>query len=103
MKKEDIMVIRKNKTMIENVLRTWLFGVMNRTWQLDGGQVPIKCDDKEKVRIRNHVMRCYWNNYSLMFDELVVLRFEEWKQIILDLHNEIGHFDEGRNKMLFLA
>jgi hypothetical protein len=33
MKKEDIMVIRKNKTMIENVLRTWLFGVMNRTWQ----------------------------------------------------------------------
>jgi hypothetical protein len=32
MKKEDIMVIRKNETMIDNVLRTWLFGVMNRTW-----------------------------------------------------------------------
>lgn len=25
------MVIMKNETMIENVLRTWLFGVMNRT------------------------------------------------------------------------
>jgi len=30
-KKEDIMVILKNETMIENVLRTCLFGVMNRT------------------------------------------------------------------------
>jgi hypothetical protein len=37
-------------------------------------------------------MHYYWSNDSLMFNRLVVLRFEEWKQIILDLHNEIGHF-----------
>ncbi len=69
----------------------------------DGSQVPIKCDAKEKVRIRKHIMHYYWSNDSLMFNGLVVFRFEEWKQIILDLHNKIGHFDEGRNKMLFLA
>jgi hypothetical protein len=34
-------------------------------------------------------MHYYWNNDSLMFNGLVVLRFKEWKQIILDLHDKL--------------
>jgi uncharacterized membrane protein YukC len=30
------------------------------------------------------------------YSNLVVLRPNEWWQIIMDLHNEIGHFGEGR-------
>jgi hypothetical protein len=31
-----------------------------------------------------------------MFNDLVVPKLEDCKQIIFDLHSEIGHFGEGR-------
>jgi hypothetical protein len=31
-----------------------------------------------------------------MFKGLVVPKLEKWKQIIMDIHNEIGHFGEGK-------
>jgi hypothetical protein len=31
-----------------------------------------------------------------MFKDLVVPKLDEHQQIVMDLHNEIGHFGEGR-------
>ncbi len=36
------------------------------------------------------------NNDNLMFKGLVVPRPNEFRQLILDLQNEIGHFSEGK-------
>jgi hypothetical protein len=63
---------------------------------LNGNQIPIDCDEREKSRIAKRILYYYLSNGSLMFKGLVIPKLEEWRQIIMDIHNEIGHFGEGR-------
>jgi hypothetical protein len=41
-------------------------------------------------------MRYYWNHDNLVFKGLIVPKPNECQHIVMDLHNEIGHFGEGR-------
>jgi hypothetical protein len=43
-----------------------------------------------------HFILLDWSNDNLMFNDLVVPRPNACQQLILDLHNEIGHFNEGK-------
>jgi len=42
------------------------------------------------------MLQYQWEHDKFMFKELWVPRPNEWKQLILDPHEEIGHFGDGR-------
>jgi hypothetical protein len=63
---------------------------------LNGNQIPIDCDERERLRIDKCILYYYQSNDSLMFKGLVVPKLEIQRQIIMDIHNEIGHFGEGK-------
>ncbi len=62
---------------------------------LNGNQLPTECEEVEKVRVSKCIMHYYWSNDNLMFKNLVVPRPNEHQQLILDLHQKIGHFGKG--------
>jgi len=62
---------------------------------LHGRQVLEDCNLSEISKIRKRILQYHWNHDQLMFKTLVVPKPKERKQIILDLHTEIGHFGEG--------
>jgi hypothetical protein len=61
---------------------------------LNGNEFLTECKEKEKSRASKHILHYYWNNDSLLFKGLMVLRPSVQRQIVVDLHNEIGHFGE---------
>jgi len=61
---------------------------------LHGGQVLEDYNPNESSKIRKRILQYHWNHDQLMFKTLVILKPKEHKQIILDLHIEIGHFGE---------
>ncbi len=63
---------------------------------LNGKQLVDECSEEEWSKINKCILHCYWNNDSLMFKRLIVLRPKKRPQIIKDMHNEIGHFGEAR-------
>jgi hypothetical protein len=58
----------------------------------NGGQILIECSLQKNTKIKKRILHYHWNHYKLMFKDLCVLRFDERKQLILDRHEEIGHF-----------
>lgn len=63
---------------------------------MNGNQLPTQCEEAEKVKVNKHIMHYYQSNDNLMFKDLVVPRPNECWQLILDLHQEIGHFEKGK-------
>lgn len=63
---------------------------------MNGNQMPTQCEEAKKVRVNKHIMHYYQSNDNLMFKDLVVPRPNERWQLILDLHQEIMHFEKGK-------
>jgi len=51
---------------------------------------------QKKTKIKKRMLQYQWEHDKFMFKELWVPRPNEWKQLILDPHEEIGHFGDGR-------
>jgi hypothetical protein len=63
---------------------------------LNGSQMPTECEKAKKVQVSKHSMHYYWSTNNPMFKDLVVPKPNERQQLILDLHQEIGHFKKGK-------
>jgi hypothetical protein len=62
---------------------------------LNGGHILVECNLQENTKIKKRTLQYQWDHEKLMFKELWVLRPDERKQLILNPHEEIGHFGEG--------
>jgi hypothetical protein len=63
---------------------------------LNGNQFLAECGEEEKFRVSKRILHYYYNNDNMLFKGLMVPRPKEQRWIVVDLHNEISHFGEGR-------
>ncbi len=73
-----------------------------------GGTLDQVLDDAIEVdRTKRRLLNYHWRKDTLLFKNLVLLKLEERKALVKDIHEEIGHFSEGRTlievKRFFLA
>jgi len=64
---------------------------------LSGGTLDQVMDDATEVdRAKKRLLNYHWREDMLFFKNLVVLKLNERKVLVRDIHEEIGHFREGR-------
>jgi hypothetical protein len=51
-------------------------------------------DAIEVDQAKRRLLNCHWKKYTLFFKNLMVLKLEETKVLVRDIHEEIGHFSE---------
>lgn len=68
---------------------------------LNGSQLLVDYEETKKARVGKRILQYDQKNDNLMFKDLVVPKPNEHCQLILDLHQEIGHFEEGKTLVEF--
>jgi hypothetical protein len=62
---------------------------------LNGGQILTECSLQDNTKIKKRTLQYQWDHDKFMFKELWMPRLDERNQLILDSHEEIGHFGKG--------
>jgi hypothetical protein len=64
---------------------------------LSGGIMDQVLDDVIEVdRAKRRLLNCHWREDTLFYKNLIVPKPEEREALIKNIHEEIGHFSEGR-------
>jgi hypothetical protein len=64
---------------------------------LSGGTLDQVLDDVVDIdRAKRRLLNYHWREDRLFFKDLVVLKPEERHVLVKNIHEEIGHFSEGR-------
>jgi len=63
---------------------------------LSRGTLDQVLDDAIEVdRVKRRLLNYHWREDMLFFKDLVMPKLEEKKALIKNIHEEIGHFNEG--------
>jgi hypothetical protein len=62
---------------------------------LQDGQAPNGVFEEEMTKIKKKIQNYNWHADQLLFKGSLVPKLEDRKEIIMELHQEIGHFGEN--------